>query len=410
MQAYRVFAIGMAVLWMVWGCDATPTASSQSAAAIPALDPNAAKPDQPMIRVAGRDPATDPSTITPATGEPDRLAKQAAEHAKAIEALLAARDAEQSSAPGVVIFKPDVVETSPAPVAPTAQATPAPDPAKPVEVAFAPDPRRDGEVDPVHPPTPPRANTPMRVTTDSPPDATTPVRQPTMVSSTPDTLEAQLAKRAREYPRDLPSQLDYQLLLFTKDEQVPRMPDIAGLAAEDREILTAMLDGLTNFRNSVRADNNMLTNRKVRPLIEMSDRLRSRADLSIPNAILCREVKGFGSYSPIESNRFEAGIAHKVIVYAEVENFASRLNDKNLWETQLEQHLVLYSESGLPLWEDKVPTSDLCRNRRRDFFIARIMTIPGNVNMGRYTLKVSVTDQQANRIAETSIPIAVVAK
>ncbi len=416
MNALRVLAIGMAFLGIGFGCDSSPQSTSQStpqsAAQIPALDPNAPRADQPIIRVAERDPSADSGKASPAIGEPDRLARQAAEHAKAIEALLAARDAENASSPGVPIFQPDVVQAVP----PADPVKTAPDPAKPVEVAFAPEPKRSGDVEgdvaSANPVTSPRANTPMRVApeTSADPAPTAAVRPPPMASNPTDPLESQLAKRAREYPRDLTSQLDYQLLLFTKDEQVPRMADIAGLATEDREILTATLDGLTNFRNNVRADNNMLMNRKVRPLIEMADRLRSRADLSIPNAMLCREVKGFGTYTPIENNRFEAGIAHKVIVYAEVENFASRLNDKNLWETQLEQHLVLYSESGLPLWEDKVPTSDVCRNRRRDFFIARIMTIPANVNMGRYTLKVSVTDQQANRIAETSIPIAIVAK
>jgi hypothetical protein len=182
------------------------------------------------------------------------------------------------------------------------------------------------------------------------------------------------------------------------------------LPTEDREVLTALLDGLTNFRAGVSADANMLMNRKIRPLIEMSDRLRTRADLSIPSATLCREVRGYGLYTPIEPLRFEAGVAHKVIVYAEVDNFSSQLNEKNLWQTRLQQELVLYTESGLPVWDTKEALSDECRNRRRDFYTVKIIQLPANLTMGRYVLKVSVTDEQAQRIAETSVPLAIVAK
>jgi hypothetical protein len=242
------------------------------------------------------------------------------------------------------------------------------------------------------------------------------VRQPSAVEratapKTDESLEQQLARRAREYPRDLAAQLNYQLALFVKDETVPRSADLTNLAPEDREVLTALVDGLVNFRNTVESDSNQLMTKKIRPIVEMADRMRSRSDLAIPTATLCREVKGFGSYTPLDSTRFAAGVAHKVIVYCEVDNFSSQLNDKNLWETRLAHELVLYTESGLPVWEDKQPeVPDTCRNRRRDFFIGKLVQLPANLNMGRYVLKVSVVDKQSNRVAETSIPISVVAK
>ena len=48
------------------------------------------------------------------------------------------------------------------------------------------------------------------------------------------------------------------------------------------KLIAAVIDGLINFRNGLRQDNNMLLSRKVRPLLEMADRLRSQADLKIP--------------------------------------------------------------------------------------------------------------------------------
>ena len=402
----RTLAVGTAVSLIVLGCGSLP----QQPAQVPA-------PQPPVVVVKGeKTAAPEPTGDVETTGnaaskvpEPDRLARQAEEHAKAIEALLTARSQEDpAAASGVRVIPPAPRNTPPANV---------PVPVKPIQAGVKPAPEAifvtpEKPVDPIDA-NAATANTAVSVASVAPsPIKADVVKSPPapVTPSNTESLEQQLARRAREYPRDLPSQLDYQLVLFTRDEQVPRAADIANLPTEDREVLTALIDGLTNFRNGVRADTNMLMNRKIRPLIEMSDRLRSRSDLSIPNAVLCKEVRAWGNYTPIESQKFEAGMAHTVIVYAEVENFASTLNEKNLWETRLEGQLALYNESGWPVWEDKFPAIDVCRNRRRDFFLPRKVTIPASLNLGRYVLKVTVTDQQASRIAESSIPIVIVAK
>lgn len=430
MIRYPTQAIRTAVVitgFLLSGCGSDP--QKQIAAPVPpvpssqpAVNPDAPRPDQPVIRFEADSTSSPAASDSTRSTSPDKLARQVEEHAKAIEALLAARQAEQDQLQSVKIIPGQTAGSSgPSPVVPPVSANPyRSGTTQPSHVTFV-EPSNPPASDRSAPPTIPKpvsevtsgaltsqANTPLTVTSDPSPVA--PASDSGISTVMIDSLEQKLARRAREYPRDLPSQLDYQLLLFTKDESVPRNSDLAGLTTEDRELLTALMDGLTNFRNAVRADNNLLMNRKIKPLLDMSDRLRSRADLSIPNALLCREVKGFGTYTPLETTRFEAGKAHKVIVYSEVDNFSSVLNDKNLWETRLEQELVLYTESGLPVWEEKTPTMDVCRNRRRDFFIARIITLPANLTLGRYVLKVSITDSQAGRIAETSIPLAVVAR
>lgn len=410
---------------------ATASASLVGGCGAPATDPAPAA-QQPKITV---EPKATVVSVTPGNAEPDgdpeshpgasddakRIARQAEQHAKAIEQLLAARAKEDKNRPGVRVIEPEFSDAAPSidpgpvavaksqmnsePVAPKVEAsptvavseTPKVDPFDPVQVTGATSSNTAVSVAAVAPSAEPKTAVVAR-----PPEVDAP--------KAGESHEQQLARRAREYPRDLVSQFDYQLALFLKGETVPRVADIAQLPTEDRETLTALMDGLFNFRAGISADSNMLMNRKIRPLIEMSDRLRSRADLAIPTATLCREVKGYGLYTPIEPLRFEAGIAHKVIVYSEVENFSSQMNDKNMWQTKLQQSLVLYTETGLPVWETKESLTDECRNRRRDFYTVKIIQLPPNLNMGRYVLKVSVTDEQAQRIAETSIPVAVVAK
>ena len=260
--------------------------------------------------------------------------------------------------------------------------------------------------------TPPRQDVPFNKDT---PAVNTPliVGQPRPLPASDD-LAQRFVQQVRDFPQDVAGHLDWQLLQFLQGQSVPQLQTLAPLPGEDREMLSTLLDGLTNFRNALRSDNNMLLSRKIRPLLELSDRLRTQAELTVPTLALCTDVKGFGVYEPIEPARFEAGREHKVIVYCEVENFASLLDEQKRWETKLTQEVVLYTEqNGLEVWRDKVPARtviDYSRNRRHDFFIVKMIRLPANLTIGRYLLKVTVVDQQVNRVAENTAPILIVAQ
>jgi hypothetical protein len=226
-------------------------------------------------------------------------------------------------------------------------------------------------------------------------------------------LEHKLAQHVRDYPKDLEGQMDYEMMLFIEGQPVPQMSAMSGLRGEDRDILSALMDGLSNFRSVVRSDNNLLLASKTRPLLDMADRLRAQSELILPTISLCSRVESFGVYTPIESSRFTAGRDNEVIVYCEVQNFQSRMSTENQWQTQLTQEMVLYTESGLPVWPAKSnaqPVTDLCHQLRHDFFIAKRVTLPRNLTIGRYVLKITVTDQEANRVAEATTPVEIVAE
>ncbi len=226
-------------------------------------------------------------------------------------------------------------------------------------------------------------------------------------------LDRKLSQHVKDYPQDLPGQLDYQLLQLVRGEAVPQLPVIAGLNSEDREVLAALMDGISNFRTSVRADGNLLLSKKVRPLLELGERLRSQAELTIPVVALCRKVDGFGVYEPIEPTRFPAGRENPAIVYCEVENFSSQLDEQKRWTTMLAEEVVLYDEqNGLEVWREKQTRSivDYSRNRRHDFFLVKMIKLPANLTIGRYLLKVSVVDQQVQRVAENTVAVEIVAQ
>src|SRR5690606_8846124 len=124
------------------------------------------------------------------------------------------------------------------------------------------------------------------------------------------------------------------LLRYIEGRQVPELGTLASLPDEDQEIITAVLDSLSNFRNNIRADSNLLLSRKIRPLMDLDERLRTQADLQLPTLQLCRRVEGFGVYEPME-HRYVAGRARDVIVYCEVANFMSQYTEQSQWETRL---------------------------------------------------------------------------
>lgn len=225
-------------------------------------------------------------------------------------------------------------------------------------------------------------------------------------SAPPDELEGALARQVKSNPRDVIAHLDYQLLQFLRGQAVPQMSAIGTLSAEDREVVAAVMDALTNFRTNVKSGDAGTAGRRVRPLVELSERLRA-ANLNVPTATLCTRVDGFGIYEPTDG-RFAAGRESRVILYCEIENFASQLNAKNQWETRLTLETTLYDARGARVAvEERRPIVDLSRNRRRDFFARGFIRIPA-LAAGQYSLTVTVTDVQANRIAEARVPVEVV--
>lgn len=223
-------------------------------------------------------------------------------------------------------------------------------------------------------------------------------------------LAATLAQRLRDNPGDLAVHLDFQLLRFLQDEPVPDLDAIAGLPGEDRELLTAVIDALSNFRNGVRADNNMLLSQKIKPLLDLAGRLRSQAELSIPTIALCSKVKRFGIYEPMPG-RFAAGrVSNFTLVYCELDNVSARKNEKGEWESRLSQQAVLYKEDGQAVWSnERHSVTDRSRNRRQDFFSAQTIELLPSLAIGRYLLKVTVEDEQVRRVAEATVPIEIVA-
>lgn len=149
------------------------------------------------------------------------------------------------------------------------------------------------------------------------------------------------------------------------------------------------------------------------------DRIRrdldARAGLRIARAELCTSVTGFGRYETFPANRFIAGRAQPVIVYTEIDRFGHRESRGSdgapRYEIELSQRLELYHVAdNLNTWNRAAEMDKtVSRNLVRDYYLINQVTLPGNLSIGKYHLKVVMRDLVSGNLAEMIIPIEIVA-
>jgi hypothetical protein len=221
-------------------------------------------------------------------------------------------------------------------------------------------------------------------------------------------LGDRLQKRASQSPQSVEPQLQYQLYRFLSEEPGSNDEELSKLSPEDREIVNAVTSGLMKFRAVTRGTPDATVAEKIQPMLEMGDALRDRANLTVNNLNLCESVERFGVYEPMNAGELTAGKDTPAIVYFEVDNFHPRKTQAGVWETKLKYELAVYKEAspGVAVFsKPATPVIDRCRTRRRDFFLADNITLPKKLAAGRYVLKVTLTDEQANRVGEATLAV-----
>jgi len=133
--------------------------------------------------------------------------------------------------------------------------------------------------------------------------------------------------------------------------------------------------------------------------------------VAIRNIRLCEKVMGYGVYDAFQDNTFVAGREQKLIVYVELDNFVPLQNQEGGgYEVRLRQELELYESNGFEVWShEPVVIADVSQNKRRDFFVVQLVTLPAQLRMGQYHLKIRVYDENGGTRDEASLAIRLVA-
>lgn len=227
-----------------------------------------------------------------------------------------------------------------------------------------------------------------------------------------DALQRDIDARIAADPRDVQAHLERQIVNWLRNEAAPDPTAIADLPVADRELISTVIDGLSNLRIALDPSNNTALQRdRVAPILEMAERLRDAGTLSMGQVTLCHAITGFGLYEqmePVFPAKIPSGWSGQALLYAEVDGFASTLVENDEWETQLTEQCTLYSNTGLQVWSGpKNEVIDRSQNKRRDFHISKVLRLPEDLPAGAYTLKLTLTDQTSNRLTEQTIGIRI---
>ncbi len=224
-----------------------------------------------------------------------------------------------------------------------------------------------------------------------------------------------------------------RVLSSASDPPMQRALAAAGLSLADptRQLTAGDLAGLTPGQRDAVLRYQQLIQELGRQLVRSGakidagtfDRLVARDDsapaadkpLAIRTVQLCRRVRGFGVYDTFPSNTFLAGRDQRMIVYVELAHFTAVHNAPGAapgtYQVKLRQQVTLYTAAdGTEVWrQTPVDIVDESRNRRHDFFVVQLIDLPARLGVGKYMLKVRVSDVHGGSVDEASVPLTLVA-
>lgn len=257
------------------------------------------------------------------------------------------------------------------------------------------------------------------------PTKTPPATQPT-TSPPKQTATTQPTKRE-------PARLSFQQLIeqinarLASSDQTPEQKAIAAMglsfASPDWQMNERLLAGLTDDQRDqieklqsitavlAKQFQSGKTPLSREAIAAQLNQIFGQQPIAIHTLELCKRVTGFGVYEPFASHTFLAGTDHKMIVYVELRHFRPVQQTDGQYQVQLKQQVFLFNQSdGLEVWHHKpVQIIDTSRNRRHDFFVVQLIDLPANLSVGKYRLKVRVTDEQGGSLDEKTTDLQIVA-
>lgn len=134
--------------------------------------------------------------------------------------------------------------------------------------------------------------------------------------------------------------------------------------------------------------------------------LEDEAPLEIIDLRLCRKVKGFGNYDPIDPTACKPG--QPLIVYCEMSGLRYRAAGE-MCHSRLSAHVELAAaRGGETAWaHDLGAAEDVCRRRRRDYYVNYRIVLPDTLPPGDYLLHLTQNDEIARRSTVSTVPLTI---
>ncbi len=213
-----------------------------------------------------------------------------------------------------------------------------------------------------------------------------------------DALEVEIKQRRLAGGNDPElSRLEQQLRLAYVS--AGRLDDAAnGIESLDdtqREAFKNLMFGLGVWLSPDESQRVPLRSAKVlHSLRDATNELASAGKLEVKNLAFCERVDHFGWFSEFPRKEFQP--KQQVILYAEVENFSAEHKGPTGFETELQGSYVILDSSGQEVASRQLQLDkEVCRNHRRDYFLAYRIYMPDGISPGRYRLELTVEDLKA---------------
>jgi hypothetical protein len=211
-------------------------------------------------------------------------------------------------------------------------------------------------------------------------------------------LEADIRYRRSDSPNDeeLP-RLEQQLRLayLTAGRLDDAVAAVESLDAQQQEAYKNLMFGLGVWISPDEARRPPLRSAKVlHSLRDATSDLAASSKLELRNLVFCERVDYFGWYTEFPRKEFQP--KQQVILYAEVENFSAEHKGPAGYETELQGSYEILDASGQIIASRQLQLDkEICKNIRRDYFLAYRIYMPDSIPPGRYRLELTIEDLKA---------------
>jgi hypothetical protein len=202
-------------------------------------------------------------------------------------------------------------------------------------------------------------------------------------------------------PATFRDELDRRLMQIVAGEYEAARQPVESVSGDQQALTAGLVEALIAVREGHLGDPARAASSALEAIDGAADTLRAQGDLAIPTIAICREVVGYGQYTPIEPASFPAGAESEFVIYCEVRNFQSQKDTDGLFQTRFSMRTTLLNRAGDTVLEAADPAIlDRCRNLRRDCFIPRLIRLPATLSPGEYVAKVTLVDKLGEKVAE----------
>ena len=225
--------------------------------------------------------------------------------------------------------------------------------------------------------------------------------------------QAKLDRARSELIEALEAQIRHHRSQSATDEELPRLEQqlrlvyltagrldeavaaVESLDAQQREAYKDLMFGLGVWLSPDEARRPPLRSAKVlHSLRDATGELAAASKLELRNLVFCERVDHFGWYGEFPRKEFQP--KQQVILYTEVENFTAEHKGPAGYETELQGSYEILDSSGQIVASRQLQLDkEICRNYRRDYFLAYRIYMPDNIPPGRYRLELTVEDLKA---------------